>query len=303
MPTGGTAGKKVKAGETFEPRRLDTPLDKMMRRNAGRRSRTHTERKRGRYIQARPANGKTDDLAFDATLRAAAPFQKRRTEASASKVAFAVQPGDLHAQGARAPRRQPGALPGGCLLVDGGRRAHGRHQGRHPLAADRCLPAPRPGRADRLPEGPRHAGPAAHQLGPAGRASAHRYPGGRQDPPLRRAADGLRGPPPREDPPPGCAAAADHPHRRRRQCFHGHVPPQEEAHQIAELIATENIHTVVINMEHAAFDQGLAQALADHLKALLHHHRPESRKPVCHRPKGNGPGANPGTPRSEENQE
>ena len=34
---------------------------------------TRTERKRGRYIQARPAHGKTNDLAFDATLRAAAP--------------------------------------------------------------------------------------------------------------------------------------------------------------------------------------------------------------------------------------
>ena len=28
---------------------------------------------------------------------------------------------------------------------------------------------------------------------------------------------------------------------------------------------TENIRSVVINMEHAAFDQGLAQKLADHL--------------------------------------
>jgi magnesium chelatase subunit D len=47
----------------------------------------------------------------------------------------------------------------------------------------------------------------------------------------------------------------------------GHQPPQEEAYKIAELIAKEQIHSVVINMEHAAFDQGLAQALADHLEA------------------------------------
>lgn len=45
------------------------------------------------------------------------------------------------------------------------------------------------------------------------------------------------------------------------------LPPQEEAHRIADLIAEEDIRCVVVNMEHAAFDQGLAQALADHLNA------------------------------------
>jgi magnesium chelatase subunit D len=46
----------------------------------------------------------------------------------------------------------------------------------------------------------------------------------------------------------------------------GHMPPQEESHRLAERIAQENVHSVVINMEHAAFDQGLAQSLADHLE-------------------------------------
>ena len=73
-------GQKVKPGETFEPRRLDTPLDEMTRKHGGRRSQTHTELKRGRYIQSRPSPGKVDDLAFDATLRAAAPFQKSRAK-------------------------------------------------------------------------------------------------------------------------------------------------------------------------------------------------------------------------------
>ena len=45
------------------------------------------------------------------------------------------------------------------------------------------------------------------------------------------------------------------------------LPPQEEAHRIAEQIAADNFRCVVINMEHAAFDQGLAQALAEHLRA------------------------------------
>jgi len=45
------------------------------------------------------------------------------------------------------------------------------------------------------------------------------------------------------------------------------VPPQEEAHRIARQIAEDEIRAVVINMEHAAFDQGLAQALAEHLES------------------------------------
>lgn len=45
------------------------------------------------------------------------------------------------------------------------------------------------------------------------------------------------------------------------------LPPQEEAHRLAEQIAEQDFRCVVINMEHAAFDQGLAQSLADHLKA------------------------------------
>ena len=45
------------------------------------------------------------------------------------------------------------------------------------------------------------------------------------------------------------------------------LPPQEEAHEIAEQKPAEEIRCVVINMEHAAFDQGLAQTLANHLQA------------------------------------
>jgi magnesium chelatase subunit D len=33
------------------------------------------------------------------------------------------------------------------------------------------------------------------------------------------------------------------------------------------MIAREDIRSVVINMEHAAFDQGLAQGLSEHLDA------------------------------------
>jgi magnesium chelatase subunit D len=45
-----------------------------------------------------------------------------------------------------------------------------------------------------------------------------------------------------------------------------HLPPQEEAYRIAELLCEADVRSVVINMEHVAFDQGLAQALADRLE-------------------------------------
>lgn len=48
------------------------------------------------------------------------------------------------------------------------------------------------------------------------------------------------------------------------------LPPQEEANKIAELIAETDVRSVVINMEHAAFDQGLAKVLADQLGAPCH---------------------------------
>jgi len=71
---------------------LETPADRRTRNHAGNRSYTRTERKRGRYIQARPARNRPRDIAFDATIRAAAPFQKHRGKAD---VAFAIERGDI----------------------------------------------------------------------------------------------------------------------------------------------------------------------------------------------------------------
>ena len=44
-------------------------------------------------------------------------------------------------------------------------------------------------------------------------------------------------------------------------------PPQEETYRAANLFKEEHVRSVVINMEHAAFDQGLACALAEKLGA------------------------------------
>lgn len=47
----------------------------------------------------------------------------------------------------------------------------------------------------------------------------------------------------------------------------GEASPQKEAHELADQIAKDEIRCVVINMEHSAFDQGLANLLAEHLKS------------------------------------
>jgi magnesium chelatase subunit D len=78
-------GLKTADGVVFSPRELFSPLrlaskaDRHMRSMGGRRSLTRTRRRRGRYISSRiPDRGRLTDPAFDAILRAAAPFQGRR---------------------------------------------------------------------------------------------------------------------------------------------------------------------------------------------------------------------------------
>jgi Mg-chelatase subunit ChlD len=48
------------------------------------------------------------------------------------------------------------------------------------------------------------------------------------------------------------------------------LPPQEEAHRMARMIEQSGIRSIVINMEHVAFDQGLARVLAEKLDAPCH---------------------------------
>lgn len=60
------------ASEAFRARRVETAIDRLTRRQAGRRSTTRTDTRRGRYVRALPADGRWDDIAFDASVRAAA---------------------------------------------------------------------------------------------------------------------------------------------------------------------------------------------------------------------------------------
>lgn len=259
-------GKKVKATEAFVPRRLDTPLDRMVRRAAGRRSQTRTERKRGRYIQARPTPGKAYDLAFDATLRAAAPFQNRREE-QRKRVAFAITPGDymrkvrvrraanlvlflVDASWSMAVAERMAATKGAILslLTDAYQRrdrvglvVFQKNRATLILPPTNSIQLAQRALAD-IPVGgktPLSAGLfLAHDI-----IQKERILRPDVNPLMILLTDGA-----------GNVSMTS-------------LPPQDEAHRLAEQIAAEKIRSVVINMEHVAFDQGLAQSLADHLKA------------------------------------
>lgn len=69
--------KVYESGDIFRPKKLDGQTDYRQRRASGRRSRTCSSRRQGRYITSRKTRP-VNDLAFDATLRAAAPYQKKR---------------------------------------------------------------------------------------------------------------------------------------------------------------------------------------------------------------------------------
>lgn len=64
-------------GEPFRVRAIEPDTDRRARRGSGRRHRSRSADRRGRYVRARPSDS-CDDLALDATLRAAAVHQKAR---------------------------------------------------------------------------------------------------------------------------------------------------------------------------------------------------------------------------------
>lgn len=78
-------------GDTFKVRRIQMEKDRILRKGSGRRSRTRTSSKAGRYIMS-TMHRRSNDLALDATLRAAAPYQQQRRR---QDVAIAIEESDI----------------------------------------------------------------------------------------------------------------------------------------------------------------------------------------------------------------
>ena len=72
-------------GATFAVKKIASSRDRLFRRGSGRRSRTRVSLKQGRYVKSMPTE-KKNDIALDATLRAAAPYQLKRKKKNGQAV-------------------------------------------------------------------------------------------------------------------------------------------------------------------------------------------------------------------------
>lgn len=261
-------GKEVEDGEEFAARRLDTQLDKLTRHSAGRRSQTKTDRKRGRYIQSRiPRSDKVRDLAFDATVRAAAPHQVHRPETdlalsltksdlrekvrvrrSANLVLFVVDASWSMAVAERMEATK-GAIM--SLLTDAYQRrdrvglvVFNKNDAKMVLPPTNSVQLARSALIDIAVGGKTPLSAGLLLAYEVIQRESNIHPD--VMPLMILLTDGA-----------GNVSISD-------------LPPQEEAHRIARLIRDARIRSVVINMEHVAFDQGLAQLLADNLEAPCH---------------------------------
>lgn len=260
-------GQKVAPTQEFQTRKLNTQLDKMTRRQAGRRSTTVTDRKRGRYIRAVPAGNNTSDIAFDATIRAAAPYQIDRTEQKkASGMAYALKKSDLQRK-IRVKKASNLIL----FAVDASwsmavsERMHATKGAIMSLLTDAYQ------RRDRVGLVVFQKDRASLVLSPTNSVTL--------------AKEALVDIPVGGKTPLSAGLMLSYETVKREQALNPDVmpmiilltdgagnvslsqtmSPQEEAHAIARLIKEAEIRTVTINMEHIAFDQGLAKRLADHL--------------------------------------
>lgn len=264
------ARKPVKVGDTFEAKRFDTPLDKMTRERAGKRSYTRTDRKRGRYIKARPAGDKPQDIAFDATLRAAAPYQRHRLTEAENDLALQLRKADLQrkvrvrrtgnlilfvvdASWSMAASERMEATKGAIfsLLVDAYQRrdqvgliVFQRDRARLVLPPTSSVDLAQKAMRD-LPVGGKT--PLSSGLFLAWQVLENAR---RRDAEIRPLmillTDGA-----------GNVSLTG-------------IPAQEESNRIAEMFDQASMRSIVINMEHAAFDRGLAQKLSQALGGVCY---------------------------------
>jgi magnesium chelatase subunit D len=81
------------AAEPYALRRIQLKRDRQPAAASGRRQRARSETRSGRYARSRmPAGHMSTDIAFDATLRAAAPYQATRSKEG---VSLAIAPQDV----------------------------------------------------------------------------------------------------------------------------------------------------------------------------------------------------------------
>ena len=139
-------------GEIFPVRKIALPRDRRSRSTTGKRSSSKSSDKRGRYVRATQTE-KTTDIAFDATMRAAAPHQvRRRADQPAGPGRAGAPPGAAGPppEGPTPAHRHPDRLRRRRERIDGCRAADAGDQGCGALPAPRRIPPSRQGVAGGL---------------------------------------------------------------------------------------------------------------------------------------------------------
>jgi magnesium chelatase subunit D len=244
---------------------LAADQDRRERTTGGRRTRTRTTRKRGRYVRSRPSPENAADLAFDATLRAAAPHQQERDQAQPEGPALHLRPQDYHrkvrvrrsanliifvvdASWSMAVSERMQATKGAVLslLTDAYQRRD--RVGMIVFQKDRATLVLPPTNSVELAKSMLSNLPVGGKTPLAAGLWLTQQTVQRE---LRRYPELM----------PLVVILTD----GAGNVSMGELPPQEEAYRIAEQIQETDIKAIVINMESAEYDKGLAQELADHL--------------------------------------
>jgi magnesium chelatase subunit D len=269
-------GKQFEAEQMFRTRRLEGQGDRQQRRSPGKRTRTRTTRKQGRYIKSQRVPRVTD-LALDATLREAAIYQRKRRNELVHTIALPhrrpkvlIQRADLR-QKVRV-RRTRNAV---CFVVDASWSMAAEERMQATKAAVLSLLRDAYQRRDRVGlvsfqrDYARVLLPLTNSVELAQKRLQSMPTGGKT--PLAR----------------GMLTAFELLEKARRQDEEilplmvlltdgqanvaiSHLPPQQEAYQIADLIAGRAIRAIVIDTEHPSFERGLSRRLAEHLRGAYY---------------------------------
>ncbi len=282
-------------GDLFQVRRLNTPIDRMTRSSAGRRSTSRTDRKRGRYITAKPMKGRVDDLAFDATLRAAAVHQRSRRQERLEMRDRRLETGGANPQSPISNLQSPIAShqpPSAKFIVkrqDFHRKVRVRRMSNlvvfvvdasWSMAVAERMAATKGAIMSLLTDAYQRRDRVGLIVFQKSTATLILPPTSSVDLAKKALADIPVG----GKTPLAAGLALANQVVKRERTLHpevmplliiltdgagnvslGNLPPQVEAYKIANQIRDEDIRAVVINMEHVAFDQGLARKLAENL--------------------------------------
>ncbi len=268
------------ASDLFQIQRIDGNKDRRKHRTVGRRSRTRTARKQGRYISSYRAAPVTD-LAFDATMREAAPYQRQRHAELAQSESRSPAPLFrprllLRRQDLRQKVRVRKTRNAVCFVVDASWSMAADERMLQTKAAVLSLLRDAYQRRDQVGmvsfqrTYARVLLPLTSSVELAQKCLQAMPTGGKT--PLARGMltgfellDRAR----RQDPEiiPLMVLITD----GQANVAMGGMAPQVEAYQIADAIAGNDMRAVVIDTEHPNFDRGLTRQLARHLRGDYFH--------------------------------